>query len=688
MRDTAERWLKQILGTSAAFREGQWEAIEALVAQRQRVLVVQRTGWGKSLVYFIATRLLRERGAGTTLLISPLLSLMRNQIDAAAQFGLRAHSVNSTNYHDHDTVIAQLLSNQLDLLLISPERLSNDKFQSTVWGQLRHQVGLLVIDEAHCISDWGHDFRPDYRRIMGILDELAPNTPVLGTTATANDRVVADVSSILGTGMNIQRGALTRSSLQLYVYSEPMDSATRLTLLDHLMRSIAGSGIIYCTTTRDCVRVAQWLRSQGHNVKPYYAGVEQDGGEDRVALEDQLLGNQVKALVASVALGMGFDKPDLHFVIHYQQPGNIISYYQQIGRAGRGIENAHIVLMHGPGDEDIQRYFIDTAFPKSEHVAQTVAALANGAQKRGDLQAVVNVRQSTLEKILTHLEVEGIVRKEGSEYLLIKRDAAPDYDRWAAVTQLRYAELAQMRAYIQHDDCLMRFIADALDDPTAVQPCGRCKNCRGSRSKFQPDPHKIAEASRFLRYGQPLLLEARKRYPTGLPGIKKTTDLRVTADILALCDLYEAGWGDLVRRGRAGGAYEDALVNAAAELLGRYFNDAGQMPTWVTAVPSLRRPQLVPDFAARLAGALKLPYQPSLTHLKQHTPQGELHNSFQQAANVQRAFALDGKPPKTTVLLVDDLAQSKWTLAICGDLLLRYGVRMVQPFVLGSAAGG
>ncbi|MCI0353017.1 MAG: RecQ family ATP-dependent DNA helicase, partial [Acidobacteriales bacterium] len=343
--------------------------MEALVQRRQRVLVVQRTGWGKSIVYFLATRLLRQQGRGTTVLISPLLSLMRNQIEIATQWGLRAVTLNSSNYDDHAAIESQLRLNQIDLLLISPERLANEHFQSTVWQRLRQQTGLLVIDEAHCISDWGHDFRPNYRRIMSILDEVPPQTPVLATTATANDRVVQDVSEIVGTGMNILRGALTRESLRLYVYREPLDSATRLTLLSHLMRSIKGSGIIYCTTTRDCQQVANWLQQDGHNVKPYYSQVEEDYQITRETLEQELLHNKVKALAASVALGMGFDKPDLHFVIHYQKPGNIINYYQQIGRAGRGIDQAYIILMHGPGDDDIQHYFIESAFPKAEQVA-------------------------------------------------------------------------------------------------------------------------------------------------------------------------------------------------------------------------------------------------------------------------------------------------------------------------------
>jgi ATP-dependent DNA helicase RecQ len=688
-RERAENWLRQVLGPHGQFREGQWEAIEALVFKRQRVLVVQRTGWGKSLVYFLATRLLRAQGRGVTVLISPLLSLMRNQIQSAAQWGVRAESLSSDNQGAHDQIEARLLAGKIDLLLISPERLANDKFQREIWSNLVDQVGMLVIDEAHCISDWGHDFRPNYRRIMRLLDELPAGTPVLGTTATANDRVVADVAEILGAQLNIQRGPLTRESLMLYVYRESLSAPTRLTLLSYLMQRMPGSGIIYCTTTRDCRVVADWLQAEGHNVKPYFADIENTGGESRVELEAELLDNKVKALVSSVALGMGFDKSDLHFVIHYQLPGNIISYYQQIGRAGRGIERAHIVLMHGPGDEDIQRYFIESAFPTTQQVSQVLQILSeDGPLSRVALQRRVNVRQSALEKILTHLEVEHIVEKDDDGYGLIQRDQTPDYARWATVTQTRYAELEQMQAYVRTSTCLMRFIAQALDDPQPVERCGRCKNCTGQQSKFVPDPAAIARAEVFLRDGRPIFLEPRKVYPSGLPGVTKNKIAYVNAVGIALCSYYEDGWARWVRQGREQGQFSEELLKAAAELLRGYWKIVEKAPQVVIPVPSLRRPALVPDFAQRLAGVLGLPYQQVVTHATQHPPQKEMKNSFQQALNVSGRFRVNAKLKNVPVLLVDDIADSKWTLTIVGELLRQHGAGQVLPFVLAATNTG
>jgi ATP-dependent DNA helicase RecQ len=681
LHEQATAWLRQTLGDDAQFRDGQWEAIAALVERRERVLVVQRTGWGKSMVYFMATRLLRARRAGPTILISPLLSLMRNQIASAAGWGVRAQTLNSSNSEAHAEIERALLNDEIDLLLISPERLANDRFRAEVWETLRPRVGLLVVDEAHCISDWGHDFRPNYRRIMPLLDEIPAGTPIIGTTATANDRVVADVAAILGAGMNIQRGALTRESLKLYVYPDAQDAAQRLTLLSHLLRHLPGSGIIYCTTTRDCRLVADWLQSEGFAAKAYYADVEEMSADDRETLEDQLMRNEVKALVASVALGMGFDKSDLHFVIHYQLPGNIIGYYQQIGRAGRGIDQAHIILMHGRGDEDIQRYFIDTAFPKPEHVQGVIDALARQPQSRIALQQRVNVRVSTLEKILTHLEVEAIVEKRDGDYALL-RAATPDYARWEAVTRTRYHELAAMKAYLHERGCLMRYLAVALDDPMPVERCGRCKNCTGVHSGFTPQPEAISRAQRFLQQGKPILFEPRRRWPARSAEFPKTTDIHLNETGIALCGYYDEGWGARVREGRERGVYGDDLVEAAANVLRRHWQETGIAVAGVIAVPSLRRPALVPSLAQRLAAALGLPYAAVIRHEAQHPPQREMRNSFQQAVNVRGKFSiaqpLKGKP----VLLVDDIADSKWTLTMLGDLLQRNGSGKVYPFAL------
>ncbi|MCU0495778.1 MAG: RecQ family ATP-dependent DNA helicase [Anaerolineae bacterium] len=679
----AEKRLHQVLGPKAIFRDGQWEAIDALVNHRKRVLVVQRTGWGKSLVYFLATLLLRKQGQGITLLISPLLSLMRNQIEAATRWGLQATSLNSTNAYDHDEIEDHLLSGKLDLLLISPERLANERFQHKVWEKLRQHVGLMVIDEAHCISDWGHDFRPNYRRIMGLLDQLPANTPVLGTTATASNRVVDDVSEILGT-MEILRGPLTRESLRLYVYPEARDQDERLTLLSHLLHRLKGSGIIYCTTTRDCEQVTDWLQREGFKVKAYFAAVEETSDEDRPELEQQLLRNEIRALVSSVALGMGFDKPDLSFVIHYQLPGSIINYYQQIGRAGRGIDEAHIILMHGEGDQQIQEYFIKSAFPKPAQVEQVLAVLTQlKSANQSQLRRAVNIRHGNLEKILTHLEVEGIVVRNDSHYELINANRQPDYERWEQVTEKRIAELNQMKAYVHHADCLMRYLAEALDDPTPPHTCGKCKNCLGSQSKFIPNPEHIMRAQQFLKGGQ-LTFEPRKRFPSGFDELETTVIEQKNETGVALCYYRHAGWGEHIQFCRVNHQlFSEGLVNAAAQKLRDYWTTLDTPPLWITCVPSLRRPHLVPDLAQRLAQKLGLTFLETIEHLSQHPEQSEMESSYHQFKNLRGRFKMRVMPLKSPVLLVDDLVSSKWTFTVIGQMLQLHGSGPVYPFALG-----
>src|SRR3954451_14329064 len=351
--------LQTLAGAGAAFREHQLEAIADLVEDRARVLCVQRTGWGKSAVYFLATALLRSdptRPAGPALIVSPLLALMRNQIAAAERLGISAYTINSTNREEWAEVRELLEDDAVDLLLISPERLNNPRFRDELLPLFASRVGLVVVDEAHCISDWGHDFRPDYRRIEEMLARLPDGVAVLGTTATANDRVVTDVEEQLGGGHGVKtyRGPLGRSSLRFEVVDLP-GQADRLAWLATWLPQLPGSGIVYTLTKRDSEVVSEWLTAHGVPAEAYSGD---SATERRVDVEERLLRNDVKAVVATSALGMGYDKPDLGFVVHYQAPGSVIAYYQQVGRAGRAIEHAEVVLLRGAEDRRIQDFFI------------------------------------------------------------------------------------------------------------------------------------------------------------------------------------------------------------------------------------------------------------------------------------------------------------------------------------------
>ncbi|MEM8885778.1 MAG: RecQ family ATP-dependent DNA helicase, partial [Planctomycetota bacterium] len=510
MRDRATNLLRRALGDEAAFRDGQLEALESVVGRKERLLLVQRTGWGKSVVYFLATRMLRDEGHGPALLVSPLLSLMRDQERFADRLGVRAARIDSSNREEWDRVVAGLERNEIDLLLISPERLANAEFRQEVQPLLDPGIGLFIVDEAHCISDWGHDFRPDYRRMRSLLAALPRGIPVLATTATANERVVRDIAEQMGDGFATQRGELARASLRLQAI--PLrDQAERLAWLAREVPRLEGSGIIYCITKRDCERVAAWLREHGVDVRAYHAGLDD---EERVELERALLANRTKALVSTIALGMGFDKPDLRFVIHFQRPGSPVAYYQQVGRAGRGVDDALGVLLAGVEDEQIHTHFIRRAFPSAEDFAGVLAAIedADEGLTRAGIQARVNVPFKRLEQVLKMLQIDGAIDRRQRRYVRTLQPWAADEERWELVRSRRVEELDRMGAFLRTDRCLMEFIGRELDDAHA-HPCGRCANCVGPILSAKVDADTIVPAAEYLRHTE-LPIEPRRMWPS------------------------------------------------------------------------------------------------------------------------------------------------------------------------------
>ena len=672
----AAELLRVLAGPDAEFREHQLEAVRDLVADGARVLCVQRTGWGKSAVYFLATALLRERGAGPALIVSPLLALMRNQIAAAERLGIRAHTINSTNRDEWEAVRALLSADAVDLLLISPERLNNPRFRDEMLPLFASRVGLVVVDEAHCISDWGHDFRPDYRRLRDMLAALPAGVPVLGTTATANDRVVADVEDQLGGAVKTYRGELGRSSLRFEVVELPGQPA-RLAWLATWLGRLPGSGIVYTLTKRDAEVVAEWLSLRGIPAEAYSGEIE---SERRVDVEDRLLRNELKAVVATSALGMGYDKPDLGFVVHFQAPGSVISYYQQVGRAGRAIERADVVLLRGAEDRRIQDFFIAQAFPPRDHVERVLARIGAGGATIGDLMAEVNLGRGRLEAMLKVLDVEGAVSREGSRWVLEPASEwSYDAERYERITALRRREQAAMAAFGADGRCLMRALREELDDPAATD-CGRCGVCAGPRFGAELDAGLVREAALLLR-SRPLVLEVKKMAPDAAGAMKKLPEDVRAEEGRALARLGDGGWDPVVQAGRREGRFPDELVTAAADLVRAWAIPAD----WIAAVPSRRGRDLVSDFAARLAARLGKPFAPLIERAEDRPPQREMTNSAQQVANVRGAFRVTAAPPRGACLLVDDIRFSGWTLAMVAGQLRRSGSGPVHPLALSTA---
>jgi ATP-dependent DNA helicase RecQ len=710
LRKAADAVLARLVGDAtgrARLREDQWRAIEALVAERRRALVVQRTGWGKSAVYFVATSLLRARGSGPTVIVSPLLALMRNQVEAAARAGIHARTINSANTEEWETVQAEVAAGEVDVLLVSPERLNNPDFRDQVLPKLAAATGLLVVDEAHCISDWGHDFRPDYRRLRTMLADLPPGVPVLATTATANARVTADIAEQLGTGGGasdalVLRGPLDRESLSLHVLRLP-DAAHRMAWLADNLDRLPGSGIVYTLTVAVAEEVTAFLRQRGHTVASYTGRTE---NADRQQAEDDLLHNRVKALVATSALGMGFDKPDLGFVVHLGSPSSPIAYYQQVGRAGRGVEHAEVILLPGKEDEAIWEYFASLAFPPEELVRRTldVLARASGPMSLPALEPLVELRRSRLETMLKVLDVDGAVRRVKGGWIATGEPWSYDTERYAWVARQRAAEQEAMRAYASTTHCRMEFLRRQLDDEEA-RPCGRCDNCAGARFTAETSTAALDAARADLgRAG--VEVEPRRMWPTGLPAIGVDLKGRIPASEQAasgraLGRLSDIGWGNRLRPllapGAPDGPVPDDVARAVVTVLADWARGPGgwapgapdgrARPVGVVTVPSRTRPRLVQSLGARIADVGRLPYLGSLAYAGEAVPPSRSNSA-------QRLKALDGAlvvPPDLAaavseaagpVLLVDDFTETGWTLAVVARSLRRAGAREVLPMVL------
>ncbi|WBB79091.1 DEAD/DEAH box helicase [Micromonospora sp. WMMD882] len=765
VRERAEEVLRRLAGEHARLREDQWRAIEALVVDRRRVLCVQRTGWGKSAVYFVATALLRERGEpagpptagehngpgehgghGPTVIVSPLLALMRNQVEAAGRAGIRARTINSANLDEWDGITAEIHAGAVDVLLISPERLNNPDFRDTVLPKLAATTGLLVVDEAHCVSDWGHDFRPDYRRLRTFLANLPTRTPVLATTATANARVTTDVAEQLGTTSHdpddvlVLRGSLDRESLRLGVVDLPSPAHRLGWLADHLDR-LPGSGIVYTLTVAAAGETADFLRSRGYPVAAY-TGQAEDA--DRRAAEQDLLDNKIKALVATSALGMGFDKPDLGFVVHLGAPPSPIAYYQQVGRAGRAVAHAEVLLLPGVEDAAIWRYFASLAFPPEDRVRTVLAALrADRPTSTQALEPVVDLRRARLEMMLKVLDVDGAVRRVRGGWLATGEPWAYDEARLRRVAQARAVEQQAMREYATTPGCRLRYLRERLDDDTATD-CGRCDRCAGPLFDDAVSDPALAAAQAFL--GRPgAVVPPKKLWPTGLDAVGVPLKGRIPAGEQALAGravgrLSDLGWGGRLRAlldpATLDAPVPDDVAAAVVEVLRDWAHGDDpwpRRPVGVVAVGSRRRPRLVGSLAERIAAVGRLPLLGQVHPTDPAAPAADptavqagpaagpagpaagpagpaagpagpaagpagagagdgprgnsaqrvraLHDAFTVPADLADALAGLAGP----VLLVDDLVDSGWTMAIVARLLRRHGAPDVLPLALAIA---
>ena len=697
VREQAEAALRRLVGRpDAVLHDDQWTAIEALVVDRRRALVVQRTGWGKSAVYFVATALLRAAGAGPTIIVSPLLALMRNQIAAAERAGIRAVTVNSSNLNQWAEVYQQIEAGEVDVLLVSPERLNNPDFRDRALPQLTTATGLVVIDEAHCVSDWGHDFRPDYRRIRTLLADLPSDIPVLATTATANARVTQDVAEQLSVSGDrtlddvlVLRGSLDRTSLRLGVVELPT-AAQRLGWLAEHLGELPGSGIIYCLTVAATQQVAEHLRGQGHEVAAYSG---QTPEAERLAAEENLLGNRLKALVATSALGMGFDKPDLGFVIHLGAPPSPIAYYQQVGRAGRGVDRATVVLLPGREDKEVWDYFASLAFPPEHQVRQTLAALGERDEPMSTptLETRIDLGRTRLDMMLKVLDVDGAVRRVRGGWIGTGQAWNYDTDRYERVSATRKAEQRAMLDYVATENCRMQYLRLALDDDQAER-CGRCDRCGGLELPTTVDQHRVEVADeRLVEPG--VDLDPRRMWPSGMAQL----GVRLSGKIppgeqaepgRAVARFTDLGWGDQLRElfhpQTPDGEVPVPLRHAVVQVLERW--ELPERPDGIVFISSLSRPQLGSHLADGLSRYLRLPVLTSFSVIGPAEPGEGAANSAHRLHVVAERYRLE--VPEAVegrrVLLIDDRSVTGWTLAVTSRALRRAGATAVHPLVLGT----
>ncbi len=677
--------LQKAYGKDAEFRDGQEKAILGVLSGK-RTLVVQKTGWGKSLVYFLSTKMLRKQNCnGFTLIISPLLALMNNQVESAKKLGLHVETINSDNKDNWLKIWDEIDRNTVDALIISPERLSNDEFKSQLSKKFAKRIFLFVVDEAHCISDWGHDFRPDYRRIIDIVNMLPSNIPVLATTATANERVVNDIKHQLGEDILISRGHLMRESLIIQVIKIPTKEERLAWILENLSR-MEGTGIIYCLTVSDCKLVNKWLNTNGIDSEAYYSNIDKLENKNKSQIIDKFMKNEIKVLIATVAFGMGFDKPDIGFVIHFQKPANLVSYYQQIGRAGRAISKANAILLVGNEDDEINHYFIESAFPTENLMNDVVEYIRRyPGSTVPKLTTYINMRSGKIKDCIKYLDVNGDIYSEQGKYYKTPKLWKPDLIKSGEITRLRYEELTQMNKYIKTKSCYMEYIAKALDD-TLPQKCGKCSNCLHTLIFPEKVMQKnVIAAQQFVRKDFNVI-EPRKKWPD---YVKIDNENKIPVDFICeqgrvLSNYGDAGWGKLVSEGKYRKDYFDnQLVDASYDLLKDFVVENNIK--WITNVSSVRNPNLVKSFTERLADKLGLPYKDVIEKKAGYRCQKEFNNNYSQYNNAFASFEVL-YPLNENVLLVDDMVDSRWTFTVCGYKLRKKGCGKVYPYALANSA--
>ena len=649
------------------FHRGQHTIIEQLV-QGRRILAIQQTGWGKSLCYQMASLYYPY----LTIVFSPLKALMRDQCQRCNDVYDIPSAIVSSDFSEaeNDATLRQAVEGEIKVLYIAPERLSNIVWQNYI-SQMR--ISMIVIDEAHCISTWGHDFRPDYRRIVRLLDAIPKSTAVLALTATANKRVEVDILQQMGVGVQVLRGSMLRSNLHLHVIHVKGDQE-KLSYLAEILPYTLGTGIIYTATRPDTEIVAAFLQCQGLAAEYYHAGRDNDVRQE---IEQKLMANHYKVVCSTNALGMGIDKRDIRFIIHYHIPGSPIQYYQEIGRAGRDGQVAQCVLLYDPEDLRIQEHFINQAKPASMQYATILSHLeANaGGLGQNEIMRITGFSQTATRIILKDLQDQGFIERDAKKryFAATDRPGQIDFSGYDIIRQQKLRELSDIQRYALHQGCYMTYLTTYLGDSLG-SACGACGQCQPTNFFTMQVSESVQEATqRFLEDGY-------------LPRIEKRGTTKTPA--------HEAGWalsshgtsriGRLVRacKYENAGPFPLSLVARAVDVLRTRYPIAEI--NGVIGIPPTRSGTLVEDFARQVAAGVNREYLPVLVKVRETLEQKYLKNRLQKEDNVKGAFAVQSPElvAGRTILLIDDIYNSGRMLQEAGRTLIRAGARVVYPLTI------
>ncbi len=666
-RQSAEQSLKQIFNLDHFYDE-QWNAIERLLSGK-RVLVIEKTGFGKSLCYqFTATQL-----PGMAIIFSPLIALMRDQVAYLQSIGIPSECVNSGQTPEKNTrILEEARQGKIKILYITPERQENRRWQEIV-KQL--DLSMVVVDEAHCISVWGHDFRPAFRRIINLVQLLPETLPVLATTATATQRVAEDIMTQMGENISLIRGDLLRENLNLRVVNVDSEDA-KMEWLAEFFRNQEGTGLIYTGRRADTDLYASWLKHIGISATNYNAGLDR---ELRKEIEEGLKSNRWRCVVSTNALGMGIDKPDIRFIIHTQIPASPTHYYQEIGRAGRDGLPTEIALLYNPEDKDLPEYFIRNSRPAIKNYLRAIEALKQEPLGTYDLTRRTNLTRTQVGVILNDLVDQGIVCQVafGGSRKYEYQSNAPflDIRPFEKLRRFKFGELKKMIEYAESSNCRMDYLCRYLGD-TSVGRCGKCDNDLNRRHQAT-----ITDGGRE---------KIRDFWNTYFPELKVGSSRSNLVDGIASSYYGVSNVGAIIHHCKYenGGHFPDYLLVQTLRAYRKHFGR--EEFDLVVYVPPTESGDLVEIFAKRVAKNLHFSVSDGLKKMRVTKPQKVFQNSVLKRDNVKEAFYYENPSDirGKSILVVDDILDSGATIKEIGRAFTKLGAAKIAPLVIAKTVGG